>query len=143
MAAPKGNKFAEGLTDSGRPPIYSNDENGFQQYKETIVDFFNTCNETNTKATITGLALHLGFSSRGTLNEYAKKIVFSDITKRAMLTVENSYELSATTFDMFALKNMGWKDRTEVTQIFNDVTPLTEAERKKGQDIAKKLDGEY
>ena len=111
-AAPKGNKFALGLTTSGRPPIYSNDAEGFEQVKNKCIEYF----ERDEKATITGLALYLGFSCRDTLYEYAKKDVFSDLIKRAMLMVENSYELSATSFDIFALKNMGWKDKTEVEQ---------------------------
>jgi len=113
MAAPKGNLFALGLDTSGRPPIYSDDEDGFKEYKDRCISFFEYCESTKQKATITGLALYLGFSSRGTLNEYSKKKVFSDITKRAMLMVENSYELGGNTIDIFALKNMGWKDKTE------------------------------
>ena len=97
MPAPKGNKFALGLENSGRPPIYPDNEEGFNKVKEKCIEFFDNCMENEEKATITGLALFLGFSSRGTLNEYAKKKEFSDVIKRAMLTVENSYEKSGTT----------------------------------------------
>jgi hypothetical protein len=123
MAAPIGNKFALGLETSGRPPIYPDNQKGFNIVKEKCIEYFEQCNENQEKATITGLALFLGFNSRGTLNDYAKKEVFSDVIKRAMLTVENSYEKSGTTFDMFALKNMGWKDKTEVEQTLKDITP--------------------
>lgn len=116
MGAPIGNKFALGLTTSGRPPIYSDNDEGFKELKNKCIEYFELCTNNSDKATITGLALYLGFSSRGTLNEYAKKEVFSDLIKRAMLTVENSYEKSGTSFDIFALKNMGWVDKTEVTQ---------------------------
>lgn len=140
MPAPKGNKFALGLDTSGRPPIYTNDIVGYNQVKEKCVKYFEVCQELNEKATITGLALYLGFSSRSTLNEYAKKEVFSNIIKRAMLTVENSYENSGTSFDMFALKNMGWKDKTEVTNVNHDV-PLTKEEiesiKKDSEDLLK------
>ena len=35
------------------------------------------------------------------------------VIKRAKLAVENSYEMSGGTFDIFALKNMGWRDKVE------------------------------
>lgn len=115
MAAPKGNKFALGLENSGKPPIYSNDEKGFIELQEKVIAYFDECEQNKEKATITGLALRLGFSARKTLYEYAKKEVFGNLIKRAMLTVENSYENSGTTFDMFALKNMGWEDKQTVS----------------------------
>jgi hypothetical protein len=43
-----------------------------------------------------------------------RKKSFSYIVKRAKLAVENSYELAGQTIDIFALKNMGWKDKSEV-----------------------------
>ena len=110
MAAPIGNKYALGLTDTGRPPIYSDPE----VLHKKCLDFFNDCIETSTKATITGLALYLGFESRKTLYNYGEKEDFLHIIKRACLTVENSYEQSGGTIDIFALKNMGWVDKTEV-----------------------------
>lgn len=121
MAAPKGNKFALGLTTSGRPPIYKPDKEGFEAIKSKCIEYFE-CEE---KATITGLALFLGFSCRDTLYDYAKNKEFSDIIKRAMLTVENSYETSATTFDMFALKNMGWIDKREIDNKSSDGSMAT------------------
>jgi len=50
--------------------------------------------------------------------------VFSYIIKNAMLVVENSYEMSGNNFDIFALKNMGWKDKheTDITTNGNDVS---------------------
>lgn len=113
MAAPKGNKFALGLDTSGRPPIYPNDESGFIEMRDKCIRYFDECVENEEKATITGLALYLGFCARKTLDEYAEKKVFSNLLKRAKLTVENSYENNGTAFDIFALKNMGWKDKTE------------------------------
>jgi hypothetical protein len=71
-------------------------------------------------STITGLALALGFCDRQSLNDYEKKEEFSFIVKRARLMVENSYEKQmlskSCTGAIFALKNMGWKDKTEVEQ---------------------------
>lgn len=109
MAAPIGNKFAEGLTNSGRPPTFKTPKD----LEEACSDYFNFCVQEEEKPTITGLTLYVGFSSRSSWDDYEKKKEFSYIVKRAKLTVENSYEQSATTFDMFALKNMGWKDKSE------------------------------
>lgn len=110
MAAPVGNKYALG-NKGGRPAHYETPED---LHKKCIA-FFKNCNKNKEKATITGLALFLGFSSRSSFDDYEKKgEEFSYIIKRAKLTVENSYELSGQTFDIFALKNMGWKDKTEM-----------------------------
>lgn len=69
------------------------------------------------KMTITGLAMWLGFDSRQSLYDYEKRKKFSYIIKSAKLAVENDYELALRTISctgaIFALKNMGWKDKTE------------------------------
>ncbi len=68
--------------------------------------------------TLTGMILHLGLSSRESLDEYGRRPEFSDSVKRAKLLVENQYERkldgSRPTGAIFALKNMGWADRQEV-----------------------------
>lgn len=69
--------------------------------------------------TITGLCLYLGFESRQSFYDYEKRSGFSYIIKRARLMVENKYESSALdakvpTFQIFALKNMGWSDKQEI-----------------------------
>ena len=113
MAAAIGNKYALGA-NSGRPAMYDSPE----EFAAAAQDYFDWCNESQTKSTITGLALYLGFCSRSSLDDYEKKgEEFSYIVKRAKLAVENGYELSGGTIDIFALKNMGWKDnqRTELT----------------------------
>lgn len=70
-------------------------------------------------ATVTGLALHIGFESRQSIYDYEKNGLFSYIIKNARLRVECEYEkkLSAQfpTGAIFALKNMGWKDKQEVS----------------------------
>lgn len=110
MAAPVGNKFALG-NSGGRPAHYANAD----ELRECIISYEQWCEENHEKKTVTGLCLYLGFSSRSSLDDYEKRSdEFSYVVKRARLLIENSYELSATTFDMFALKNMGWKDKTEV-----------------------------
>lgn len=69
------------------------------------------------KITITGLALFLGFESRQSIYDYDEKGEFSYIIKNARLRVEENYEQNLhgnnCTGSIFALKNMGWKDKTE------------------------------
>lgn len=74
--------------------------------------------------TWTGLALHLGFASRDSLNDYKKKDGFSDSVKKALMRIENKYEEAALTKKnpagaIFALKNFGWKDRQEIDMTAN------------------------
>jgi hypothetical protein len=69
-------------------------------------------------ATITGLALFLGFVSRQSLYDYINRNdEFSYIVNVALTLVECNYErrLSGTcpTGAIFALKNMNWKDKSE------------------------------
>ncbi len=75
---------------------------------------------------VTGLALFLGFESRQSMYDYGNKPEFSYIVKRAKLLVENGYERTLMsdkpTGAIFALKNMGWVDRTELDHTSNGKT---------------------
>lgn len=66
---------------------------------------------------ITGLAVHLG-TDRSTLCNYEERDEFSNTIKRAKSLIEMAYEKrgldKGTAFDIFRLKNMGWKDKQEV-----------------------------
>jgi len=119
---------------AGRPPIYETPE----QLEAAIEDYFNPMTyedvkktrsgtlkaeagrKQREKVTITGLALHLGFESRQSFYDYEEKPEFSYIIKRARLRVEMGYEERLAdpgcTGAIFALKNMGWKDKSEVEQ---------------------------
>ena len=110
MAAPKGNKFALGLTTNGRPPHFETPKHLEDKCNEYLI----YCVENEEKPTITGMTLFVGFCSRASWDDYDKRKDFSYIVKRAKMTIENSYEMSGGTFDIFALKNMGWKDKSEV-----------------------------
>lgn len=122
---------------AGRPPIFETPE----QMEAAIEDYFNplTYEETKTKAgvekreigreprkkiTISGLCYHLGFESRQSFYDYEERPEFSYIVKRARIRVEMSYEErlaeNACTGAIFALKNMGWKDKTEVDTRYPD-----------------------
>ena len=81
--------------------------------------------------TITGLCIFLGFESRQSFYDYEKKSGFSYIIKRARLRVENHYESTAQyaktpTFQIFALKNMGWSDKTEIDHKSSDGSMATQ-----------------
>lgn len=109
MAAPKGNKYA--LGNSGKPPKYKN----AIELSNKINEYFEYCVNNSEKPTITGLALYCGFCTRKSLDDYenrGKEYLY--VVKRAKLAVEHSYEMSGQTIDIFALKNMGWIDRSEI-----------------------------
>lgn len=81
--------------------------------------------------TITGLAIFLGFESRQSFYDYENREAFSYTVKRARLFIENEYEEQLTSGNtvgaIFALKNMGWKDKveTENTNTNLNSEPLT------------------
>lgn len=71
--------------------------------------------------TVTGLALYLNFASRQSIYDYMNNKNQEDmayIIKRAVLFIESEYEAALRDNNVagviFALKNMGWKDKTEV-----------------------------
>lgn len=123
MAAAIGNKYALG-NQGGRPANYDTPE----ELAAACQDFFDWCTTNEVKATVTGLTLYLGFCSRSSLDDQEKRgHEFSYIIRRSKLAVENSYELSGQTIDIFALKNMGWKDKFETGFTDgegNDITPV-------------------
>lgn len=142
MAAPEGNKFALG-NNGGRPPIYDNPEdlankvveyfNWIEGEKEEVKVKKKSKDDSGVEIevevkeqrwvrypehpTVTGLSLFLGFEARSSLYDYAEKQEFSYIVKRAIHVVEHSYEQGlrekACTGQIFALKNMGWEDKTK------------------------------
>lgn len=93
-----------------RPRVFDSPEE-----MESSVDEYFAKDE---KKTLTGLALHLGFCSRQSVYDYLKDERFSYIINKALLRVENQYEQNLqgnnVAGSIFVLKNMGWKDKTEV-----------------------------
>lgn len=76
--------------------------------------------KTQDKPTLAGLAYHLGIN-RQTLYNYKERPEFLDIIKRATDYIESQYEQrliygTNPTGLIFALKNMGWRDKQEVDQ---------------------------
>ena len=99
----------------GRPSMFSNPED----MQILIDEYFALIREENEPATITGLCLHLGFESRQSFYAYGDKPDFSYTIKRARLMIENAYErnlsiANSPTGSIFALKNLGWSDKTEI-----------------------------
>lgn len=122
--------MAEDKHAGGRPPLYETPE----ALEQAIHDYFNPeevvelrtdagiqkvieGRKPREKVTITGLAYYLGFESRQSFYDYEEKPEFSYIIKKARLRVEMGYEENLqgnnVAGSIFALKNMGWKDKTE------------------------------
>ena len=72
--------------------------------------------------TITGLAMALD-TDRQTLINYSEREEFFDTIRRAKIKIENAYEMDLRERghigNIFALKNFGWKDKTEVDATIN------------------------
>ena len=117
--------MADEENKGGRPPLFSTPEELETACKEFVA-------QNPGKLTVTGLAMYLGFDSRQSLYDYEKRDGFSYIIKNARLAVENDYELSlrtpAVAGAIFALKNMGWRDKVE--------TGFTD---KDGQDVQPQI----
>ena len=77
-------------------------------------------------ATISGLALFLGFSSRQAFDDYEQAGEFAPILKQGRLRVEAVYEKKlhqqSSAGAIFALKSMGWNERVEGNTAFKSIT---------------------
>lgn len=119
----------------GRPRLYKTPE----EFEAKVLEYQQYCEDKKEPVTWTGLALFLGFSSRQSIDEYAKYEGFSDVVKRAKLFVEWHYEMRVNgnnaTGPIFVLKNMGWSDKQDLSLTSPDgsMTPnRTLAERLSG-----------
>ena len=97
--------------------LYTDDN--IDELNEAIAVYFDGCAEQDVKPGYAGLAYALGFCARHTLNEYAKRDDSTSVPiKRAMLRLEAMYESMlhkhSCTGAIFALKNRGWTDKTEI-----------------------------
>lgn len=113
----------------GRPPFYK----AVEELESKIDEYFNSGikirevligkipNQTLVKVpvpTISGLAIFLGFESRQSFYAYENKEEFSYTIKKARFFIEREYEeqlqYGNTVGAIFALKNMGWRDKQEI-----------------------------
>ena len=101
---------------NGRPPIWDDPD----KFDEAVGAYFAGCDEAETHPTWTGLAIHLGFESRQSLQDYKTKEGFSYPIKKALAKIEENYEQGLFSRNpagsIFALKNFGWKDKQEIDQ---------------------------
>ena len=74
--------------------------------------------------TISDLVIFLGFCDRQSFYEYEQKPEFAYTIKRSRSFIEREYEsllrLGNCTGAIFALKNFGWKDKTEFSHGLNE-----------------------
>jgi len=152
MAAKKGNKYAKGCETSGRPAIFTSPlelQSKIDKYFDggararKIITALGDVVEVPA-ITICGLAYYLGFSSRQSLLDYEKRDEFSDIIKKARLRVEMNYEEmlcdGKPTGAIFALKNMGWYDRQELTgKDGSDLIPARALSKEEAKEFLKEL----
>lgn len=107
-----------------------------EELQKKIDDYFESCNEEFEPITITGLALALD-TSRETICNYEEKAEYFDTIKRAKLRVQHAYEKRLVKRgnggDIFALKNFGWVDKTEVDNTLK-VKPVLVEFSDDGQD---------
>ena len=102
------------INKGGRPRLYNSPED----FDAKVLEYHQYCKAEQEPVTWTGLALYLGFSSRQSIDEYAKYDGFSDSVKKAKTLVEWEYEKrliqGQPAGPIFALKNMGWSDKQEI-----------------------------
>lgn len=91
-----------------------------EELQEGIDSYFIEQIEAKESPTITGLCYHLGFESRQSFYDYELKEPFAYTIKRARLRIESRYEdrlfSNSNAGAIFALKNFGWTDKTELEQ---------------------------
>ncbi|HEY4196335.1 MAG TPA: terminase small subunit [Mucilaginibacter sp.] len=79
-------------------------------------------------STITGLAFHLGFSSRQAFEDYEAKGKFADHLQRARLRIMADYEkklhVTSSTGAIFALKSMGWNEQKPADELADQVLKI-------------------
>lgn len=105
----------------GRPPKYKD----AKEFDKKVDEYFEYIEEKKLPPTITGATIFLGFADKMSLYEYARKPDFTYSVKRVQLAVENAYEMNLhgnnVAGSVFALKNMGWRDKVE-TEISGETT---------------------
>ena len=106
-----------------------------EQMKKILDEYFATTEEN--KITITGICLALDLD-KSTFYDYEKREEYKDIVRKARMIVENSYEMSlrenGRTGDIFALKNFGWKDKTEIENTTNNKVTIINSLPKDDED---------
>lgn len=123
----------------GRPPVFETDEDlqaAIHEYFDKGVKIKpvvvgkppNNFVQNIPVPTITGLCYYIGFDSRQSFYDYEQRPQFSYTVKRARLFIEQEYEeqlqIGNNIGAIFALKNFGWRDKTEQEVYGKDGAPL-------------------
>lgn len=105
------NIYAIGNKGGGRP-LYKSAE----ELEAKVIEYFEHCQKNELKTTLTGMVLFLGYSHRENIYNI-KDPELKAVVDRARLAIECGYETNLhshnPTGSIFALKNMGWKDKVE------------------------------
>jgi hypothetical protein len=110
----------------GRPKLFQSEDELIEQ----INQYFNE----EDKPTLAGLAYFIGID-RQTLYNYKKQDKFFGVIKKARDHIESIYEARLLYSDkptgvIFALKNMNWSDRQEITQTTEHIIPIMQGTAK-------------
>ena len=107
----------------GRPPKFETVEeleSMIDNYFESLKYIDDNNQPKMSQPAISDLAYELGFCSRQSIYDYKGKDEFSYSIKRSLLFIEGWHEKNSCgrnpTGSIFIMKNMGWKDKTEVEQ---------------------------
>lgn len=99
----------------GRPRIIESPE----ILEERLDEYLEQCEEQDKPVTLTRMVTALGFNCKQSFYEYGARPEYTDSIKRARHMVEMAYEdgLHGTTptGSIFALKNMEWSDKMELS----------------------------
>lgn len=94
-----------------------------EELEKRIIEYEEYLEDTGKRPMITGLMLFLGISEKSTLHKLANTDGYSHLIKRALTFVECEYEemlgKPSVAGAIFALKNLGWKDRQEIETDIN------------------------
>lgn len=90
-----------------------------EEFDALVDGYIDMCRATDEPILLTGMILALGLTSKESFYNYQDYDGFMDSVKRARMLVELEYEkrlnfASSATGPIFALKNLGWKDKQEV-----------------------------
>ena len=97
-----------------------------KQLAKKCVEYFEEAEKNKRPPTTNGLALFLGYKSRSSLTDNASHPLFGIIISKALAIIEMFHEeklfSAKCTGSIFALKNMGWDDKTTIENINYDIS---------------------
>jgi len=87
-----------------------------EELRQAVNLYFDECDDNQSPYTISGLCLHIGFT-RDAFFRHTYDTELGDVVNQARLLIEQQHELRLLTTKkptgtIFALKNLGWSDRS-------------------------------